>query len=544
MKAQLLIFNLVIVYSIYSQNLIPNPSFENGNDQYSIGFNANLEGLHDWEPFNSSDWVKKTDQIGSNAPPYIYVTPPTGLYCLGFGPCEGAQVKIQKHNSDIIYAYSLAFKFTPRIITDSKINVYLMNDKAVGISNCLNPSIPSRYHEVIPISSIDHTPLTWYQYVSEFDQAIPGDPNWFALKGENEIGDYNSDKYLLVDDIVYKRYPYCQHPCAGNKSIPIQGQWAEIDSRGNIQEHYGEVLSGMSDLVHDNSPLLVSLIGANYVKLIVGNRWGEIETWEYFNPNGLTNADYNVSGMPSSSLKSFLQNRPDLFTVMWDGTLNGNLYPNTDVYTIRLIIKGCGLGAYEEVIHDVVNTISLTGLVPDYNDKYIINNDCCTPGGRVVTVAEEDYLFYQDFIQVKDDYRLEQDGKAEHFAGNFIELLPETTIELGSYYNAEISTCILGENKTNHLQKSTDTMLLLKQDLIEPIKLTPNPANESVTVTAPSKQIKQLRIYDQFGRCLETPLEAVDESKVKIDVSRLPAGIYIVEIITQSEAVKQKLIVE
>lgn len=176
------------------------------------------------------------------------------------------------------------------------------------------------------------------------------------------------------------------------------------------------------------------------------------------------------------------------------------------IFTIRLIVKGCGQGAYEEVIHTVVSSISTTWNLSPYNNKYVINNDCCEPGGRIVNESGEEYLFYQDYIIVDDGYHLATDEKAEHFAGNFIEILPETTIDQGADYKAEISMCDLGENKIDQNQGSSETTLLIRQQLHEPIRLVPNPAREAVFAVTPNQKIKQSRVFDQFGRLLDLPL--------------------------------------
>lgn len=73
------------------------------------------------------------------------------------------------------------------------------------------------------------------------------------------------------------------------------------------------------------------------------------------------------------------------------------------------------------------------------------------------------------------------------------------------------------------------------------VVVAPNPAADSVSVTADSK-IKSVALYDAQGRIIRTSL--VDSSEAKISLDNAAAGIYFIKIITEKGSRVQKLVKE
>ncbi|MCH8555888.1 MAG: T9SS type A sorting domain-containing protein [Schleiferiaceae bacterium] len=346
--------------------------------------------------------------------------------------------------------------------------------------------------------------------------------------------------YVLFDDIEVKSG--CYHPCAGSFDKPIQGV-SLLNGPNGVEESFGTINDKFRPKVSRDFPVLLSISGANYVKLIVTDRWGNLDSWEYYSISGLSNSLYDVSNMPATLLKTTLENYPDMFTLMWDGTINGNLYPNDAAYAVRLIIRGCNIGAYDESFHSVTLLPSTIPSLPLYNNNKIIKDDCCQPGSIFQDNPSERFLFFQDNIVLGDDYFLHSGQEAIHLAGNFIELQPETTVDYLSNYKAEILFCEAVENQKinfldNHINNERN------EELEVLFSLAPNPSNGKVSIISNKDEIISYRVFDKNSRECSITAEILSSHLVKLNLNHISKGMYFVEITTKNEVKHLKLVLQ
>jgi len=82
--------------------------------------------------------------------------------------------------------------------------------------------------------------------------------------------------------------------------------------------------------------------------------------------------------------------------------------------------------------------------------------------------------------------------------------------------------------------------LTIPQEEIAGFKLYPNPAaNGIVYITTDTNGTKEVRVYDVFGELLLT-----DRVTGKtLDISRLTAGVYMLQVVEGTNAINRKLIV-
>jgi hypothetical protein len=73
-------------------------------------------------------------------------------------------------------------------------------------------------------------------------------------------------------------------------------------------------------------------------------------------------------------------------------------------------------------------------------------------------------------------------------------------------------------------------------------KIYPNPANESVTISANNELIQSVILFDMFGNQVKNVQK--DNKVVNINVSNLSKGIYVVEISTLNQIINKKVIVD
>ncbi|MDD4438106.1 MAG: S8 family serine peptidase [Tissierellia bacterium] len=72
------------------------------------------------------------------------------------------------------------------------------------------------------------------------------------------------------------------------------------------------------------------------------------------------------------------------------------------------------------------------------------------------------------------------------------------------------------------------------------INISPNPANDLLTLDNRQSIMKEVRIYDVIGK--EIKRFTINDSKVIINISDLKAGIYLINIQTEQEIIKKKII--
>ncbi len=104
-----------------------------------------------------------------------------------------------------------------------------------------------------------------------------------------------------------------------------------------------------------------------------------------------------------------------------------------------------------------------------------------------------------------------------------------------------------------YLQKTDNTMVTV--NVIEPITvgtddyspthsfvLAPNPATDFVTITSTQKDNATIKVYNLLGELKSTT--TTSQANTNVDISKLAAGVYIIEVVTDKNSYRQKFIKE
>src|SRR5690606_37722699 len=130
---------------------------------------------------------------------------------------------------------------------------------------------------------------------------------------------------------------------------------------------------------------------------------------------------------------------------------------------------------------------------------------------------------YQDFIITNDNYMVTQWQNIKLIAGNYILLQPNTSIQSGSTFLAQIEDCA-GLNQASVQQRSMNMGISEKEVDTSQFKVYPNPTNGQHTVTFESK-VSSFSIIDVTGKELMR-INNNNPNETTLDLSGLASGIY------------------
>lgn len=193
-----------------------------------------------------------------------------------------------------------------------------------------------------------------------------------------------------------------------------------------------------------------------------------------------------------------------------------------------------------------------------YKGQY--NSDDIIPSGY--NVGDEIPWMYSEnerFVTIKSGANITCN------AGEIIKLLPGFHAEIGSKFNANITNSISCSNfvrspiistnnpnenaeiTTNHIDKSltkNEIDTSLKFDKYEDLKykVYPNPTNEKLTVSIKNTEYFEVIIFDMIGNILIKT--QFDKSKITLDLSLFPSGIYVLNVKTKNDVYVTKIIKE
>ncbi|HIO00330.1 MAG TPA: choice-of-anchor B family protein, partial [Flavobacteriaceae bacterium] len=105
---------------------------------------------------------------------------------------------------------------------------------------------------------------------------------------------------------------------------------------------------------------------------------------------------------------------------------------------------------------------------------------------------------------------------------------------------------IFESDATNSSERFTlffteETTLGPEEQLLQNIKMYPNPAKDIITILSIEQPLERIEIYDMRGRLLEQDLDE-ELTSTSINVARLKTGVYFVKIYIESGTVTKKLI--
>ena len=555
MTKQLLTIIFIFPILCYSQNnLIPNSSFEISE---IIGFPtgiSQLELLNDWENFNSSDWISESELDshyhedffhGEFGDPFILgetMQAHKGNFFIGFGPCEGAQVKLNKSikASEVV---KISFWWSSRFNEDTEINVYLLEEMSNGINNCLMPNITFQLNEKAKVNSggadAEHKAGQWYYYESKAFN-IEGDKdleyNWFAIKGKNKDGTLTSREYVFIDDVKVTAEPLCDYKC------PNKGQIEIYDNTESLNEINVDVVIG------NTSPFKLKIYNATKIEFsIYAGPWGKQFEFATYDPNVLKTNDL------------------DYFQLLWSGGRpNGNWLTTPHTYEYK--IKATSCNSATKIIIGQITVISTEG-PPIYFPKEVPKNqyidDCCEESTVFNNIIFEDALFL-----TTDDYIFAGTGNQTLIPNySLVEFVAENKIVLGPGFHAKgeflakISECDF-QNKmksTSQQQEDDNTEaeadggrlalteyinsdIVENKDNLDIINIYPNPNNGKFTIKINKNitEIVELEIMDLTSKSIFKNSEI--NNQFKIDLSNYHKGIYLLKIRIDQELHVRKII--
>lgn len=546
-------------------NLIPNYSFELGNvNNPPSTFNAGLVGLDDWKPFGTSDWVRENDIM----PGFITPAAGSGSMYIGFGPCEGGQVELNNYSANgAKYLYmdvSLKYRMTVNLPSQNEINYYLFKNKKFegDIPDCdnddfINEGVSGKI--IIEPNSADR----WHNYSTNVARSWPLlNPNsnfeWFALKGPHQAGKLGSTLYNFVDDISVEFKDYCFHPCAPNKVVEVLGHWTESTLTEEI-EHYEP---NIADAVRNwGTPLEIAILNvknANYVKLTVVNRWGGIVEKEWFDPRGLSNQYWNHNDIHPNNpnLKQFLQNRPDLFTIMWNGEFNGSR-DGGYAYAMRIEVSNCSVNRTKVINFPFTLLGDELHPQPRYNTQKAYFAGCCNLGNKVYNSHfSVNHDRYSGNIVYSDNANYNSNESYMSEAGEYIEIHPNVEfvakkLTNQNYLSFEINTyCKTPNSPTSDFNEKKENSKLEKSFPTKSrTSFFPNPASKTLNISG----FKDLKgIYNLTGNIISNNLyefiisdSELTKDVITLDISRFKPGIYLFKILdSENTIITEKIIIQ
>ncbi len=587
---KLLITTIVILISCltWSQtNLIANGGF----DDFTTPTEEGQAGEADyWETrsraipstcngqnyFLHSPDLMVASSLGSSIPGVAYVAPYSGNACVGMANYELIQQNIYGVSSNQPYtfsAYIKAHEGTVYNYTDVKLNVYLAKSRVKYKSETNDEDYCSEDYTSytagdkiligqVTIDKQNYSRDDWKRisfgfYLNNLDYPNLSAYNWLVIDLHND--DYNApsqsncfntdcqDAYIWLDDIKLQQSEFCASPCSPslggiNLNSPLPNAMA-ANGQGYMQDPYNTsnqiYVSPFNFLVRDAMGVTFELF----------NRWGTMIYHDYaFDPNGLKDVGYND------------------YQFFWDGEdYNGNLFQQ-DVYVYRLTIWKCG----ERLTYNGISLYYFPLNTHSYNVPNIKNydlGDCCidfkyhqdvTFSGNHTTRVDQFITAGNNVIPTlpPGDVVVSNGSNVKFYAEYEINLEPGFVVEPQGVYDGELRNCIYSEKSVNnykprYITHDTTKSILnteLSSILQSEISIFPNPIIKSQSNKLSISGIKKeefvkVNILNSIGCVVYSEVLNYSQSN-EINVSALPAGIYLVNVETNNNITTKKLMIK
>ncbi len=532
MKTLFLLTSVLCINLCYSQvNLVPNSSFEEGNSNYPSA-SKQLEKLNNWKNFETSDWYSDYaslfngyfDPTGEESDVYEYsqiMNARSGSHYIGFGPCEGAQIKLL--NSPVDKLITVSFWFSPRTKEDTEINIYVLkgdaNNNALNV--CENPNIEFVFNDVISVNSsggdAEHIPGQWYKYTSkpflvkdfQNDFNLFPENYWFAIKGKNTYGKFQSREYVYVDDVSVISESKCNHPCVDNITEDVVVYQIE-----NQPNQLVDAANGRWDML---------IYNATEVYLTLYSEQG-MKFYEHF--------AYDLNGLAIENAEHYF--------LRWNGENSFGNQVQQDVYTYELSVENCQSQiSFIGTITYLPAQISYENFIPIQN-HWLELDECCIQNATFNDINFESN-FREDVYEfihagIIGNVIVEENAVVEFNAGQEIILGPGFHAKEGSEFTAKIQNCSphgIDFNSMARLWSSNDLGVdTLINTKAKEIKVYPNPTRNNFKIELLEYDFSEkvsYRLVDVKGisflnNTINLPIE-------KVDISRLPNGVYFLSII-------------
>lgn len=532
MKFILKIFFVLLTFTGFGQtNLVPNSSFEELDVIHpnSPSGPGQLDHAKHWKLIGTDPATNTADLNSDVSGKFKFggspATAHTGHNFIGFGGCEGGQVKLTQKLQPMHWV-TVSFWFAPEEAFDKTIAVYLRNEKLDNI-NCDTHEVP---YEIYMEAKIDadnpwgnppspHFPGNWYYYKSEPFLVTTDDIEWLLIKQLDKYG-----TVVFVDDIVVNTFEYCEHVCAAEGNI----EFTNIIPTGMVGN------SGVN--------FFTTVKNATEVEMFVWDRWGNLGYyWHSFDPLGLVDPGYSD------------------FAIVWNGhsTLTGGDFIASSTYPIRLIVRSCS----DEFQYDGAITILGINNPPAvlYQETQIMESPNCCPEYAIIqnTIYNgTSGVYVNDFIHAGSNIApppygpviVNNTGNVNYRAGNYILLEPGGFwVNPGGVFEAKIESCgasserlqIGSRGHYEELRSNTsESELSLIKSGISPetdtfgedeINIFPNPTNGILHINLKTFSDVNYELYSLDGRLiLKNELENINE--FQIDLSSNESGVYFLKL--------------
>lgn len=592
MKNYILIFSLFLFHnsSIYCQsgNLVPNSSFENGDNNRPNSDN-DIPNCDFWKKhLNTADWYKEESGLFQSD----FVDAHTGTGYIGFAPCEGVKIQLEQDIKHMKYVV-ISLWFSPQTLENSEILVSLSKGNPGSSSVLLGyecsvngPFLSTDFQLTVSVDSQEHQVGEWYYYESEpilvtyEGYNAYGDPfcndcyNWLVISGKDDH-ENSGGEYVYIDDVSVIQFDGCEHVCATSEGphrissnldtyLYNSDDESDLGANGHVRTYvhtgttsdfdafdygtYEEVES--SDVVTGcipNNPHNYQYLIENAVKIhftVLNSSGALIYFQEIYDYNGLHD---EINGIIY----------PD-YLFVW----NGQNTISVNTYTTLLYIEFCG---GRDIAIDA-------GVYVEYNDGTIISDlsgldirideieNCCEDNYKIQNVtytAENTYRNdADDYIRAGENItstvasgpvHVSLGAKVSYYAGNNIFLEPGFSAD--GEFNAEIHNCgsapksygtIKGDSRKRTLPFREAKESIGKRPTNH-IKVYPNPATNKLFFDS-GDEIIDIEIYSLDGKLL---IQEINLNKVsyQLDVSQLK-GSYIVKYRTLTTNFTKLIVVE
>jgi len=521
---------LILKMGVYmSQNLVPNGSFEELDALHpnSPTTDAQISHAKNWKNFNTADLISDEDDKFHQTAAGQKQLAHTGHNFAGFGPCEGAQIKLEEQVPEMSWV-TISFWFSPKSSEDSEINVYLMTDQAGdnSLDNCYAPSMDyvkkftMNIEASIANSAPKHIPGKWYQYKSEPFLVGHETIKWLAFKGINDGGALGDPRYLFIDDIELTVRPFCYNMCKNSDSVHFVVQPAP-HMIGNTAGNF-----------------FTTIKGASQVEFFVWNTWGELAFYTHsYDANTLV--DEPIGGQIF-----------DDFAIVWNGhsNLTGGDFNVGTVYNYRIIARSCADAS--PLYHD--GSIFLVGIylppAVHYEPTHISYLEECCDDNRIYqnkTFLENDRTDVIDYILAGENVTggtigeviVSTNTEVSFYAGNYIQIEPGFIVEQGGVFIGEIEPCGHSYSYRSGATDSSTNDIDLRRNFTNypdsliaknQLMVYPNPTKSGLVNVDGLVYNSVVTILDLFGRIIYS--ENVYDTKIILDISSETDGIYILNI--------------
>lgn len=579
---------ILIGFSVRSQNLIQNGSFEEFQSLYPNAPNGQNDFCHltHWQSIHTAEAYSNLPNkiLATYNPTSEYIVPISGSTPFwelgpnillpnsgngyaGFGQCEGGKIQLNnpiepKHWAKITFFCSFRGANTTvqisMILAKSGIGngIYDFNenDPDLILSDC-NGINPNQTHikNSYSITSGSFPPGVWTQFEAYLFNSTSENLDHFFFLGPLGSGEYTggtSKDYIFVDDFEVSSLDFCDHPCAFSFGDVIHSTLPNAmvgNCDGCIVDMNG------SQIIANRFTLLLENV--NIFKFNVFNEWGcgvnstEIYSLKPIMDDGFSNWLFNWNGF--ANLNNSCSTPGDL------------IHPDTYVYTISL--EACNAGGFMEETKsiDLIGILNPPAIIPPVPMVDYVES-CCPDYRYIQNTTFETTKSYnhkvQDFILVGPNVNpelgatigpvvFENRTNVTLEAGNFVEFIPglngwngpiivdmDLTSSLGENVEVLIKPCVsprsLASNERHAFPYSNDTLFLTTphNNLIVPTNNTfLKIKNETLTIGCENNLIVNVEILDCKGASLYK--SNLIGNPIEIFAGQFANGIYIAKII-------------